>query len=102
MSLSPEELALHRQLIAVFNEYIKYNLRLEDKGFYVDTKRTRKALRKLIDVAYLRWKEIDLNRKNIDEVPTMGKEAFRDIVRKNKKAKDKAQSKPQDGDDTST
>ena len=58
MSLKPEELELHRQLLAAFNEYIKLNLRWEEKGFRADGKRTRNALRKVMDIAYLRWQEI--------------------------------------------
>ena len=58
MSLRPEELELHRQLLAAFNEYIKLNLRWEEKGFRADGKRTRKALRKVMDIAYLRWQEV--------------------------------------------
>ena len=58
MSLRPEELELHRQLLAAFDEYIRLNLRWEEKGYRADAKRTRKALRKIMDISYLRWQEI--------------------------------------------
>ena len=57
MSLKPEELELHRQLLAAFDEYIRLNLRWETKGYRTDGRRTRKALRKIMDIAYLRWQE---------------------------------------------
>lgn len=58
MSLKKEELELHRQLLAAFDEYIRLNLKWEQKGFRADGRRTRKALRKIMNIAYLRWQEL--------------------------------------------
>jgi hypothetical protein len=58
MSLRPEELELHRQLLAAFDEYIRLNLRWETKGYRADGRRTRRAIRNIMDIAYLRWQEI--------------------------------------------
>lgn len=66
MSLRPEELELHRQLLAAFDEYIKLNLRWETKGHRTDARRTRKALRNIMDVAYLRWQEIVVRMHEMD------------------------------------
>lgn len=89
MSLTPRELELHRQLLAAFNDYVQSNLRWEEKGFYTESKRARKALRQIIDLAYLRWKEIGYVRKGEDTVPEMGNEFFRQIVKKHSKSRSK-------------
>lgn len=97
MSMTPEELALHRELIAAFNEYIKHNLRWEAKRYDRDAKRTRKALRKIIDIAYLRWKEVHNSREGfLKEELVVTKEFFREVVRKHGKPRSKRE------DDAST
>ena len=85
MSLNLKELELHRQLLAAFDEYIRHNLRWEEKGHDVDGKRARKSLRKIIDTAYLRWKEIHNTRTNSDEPLVISNEFFREVVKKNSK-----------------
>ena len=66
MSLNDKEMELHRQLLAAFDEYIRLNLRWEDKGYITDARRTRKALRQIMNVAYLRWQEILVSMHEID------------------------------------
>lgn len=80
MSLRPEEMELHRQLLAAFDHYIKLNLRWEEKGYRVDGRKTRKAIRKLMDVAYLRWQEL-LVRMHEMEVENGTKKAEKIILK---------------------
>ena len=88
MSLSPEELRLHRELIVHFNEYIRHNLRWEAKRKDIDARRARKSLRKLIDIAYLRWRELNNERKKWDEEPlVIAPEFFRQLAKKQWKSK---------------
>lgn len=69
MSLTPEELSLHRQLLAAFDEYIKINLKWEEKNFVADARRTRKALRKVMNISYLRWQEIVVTLHKMYDIP---------------------------------
>lgn len=85
MSLTPEEMKLHRQLISAFNDYIKHNLRWEEKGYTREAVRTRAALRKVIDLAYLRWKEVHNARKGLPEDLSIAPEFFRELSKKHKK-----------------
>jgi len=111
MSLRPEEMELHRQLLAAFDEYIRLNLRWENKGYRKDGTRTRKAIRKILDIGYLRWQEV-LVRMHEMEVENDTQNAKRVLLKdpslafmqglhaaKNKKRK---RPKPDDDNNTST
>lgn len=86
MSLTPEEMRLHRQLISAFNDYIKHNLIWEEKRVKRESVRTRAALRKIIDLAYLRWKEVHNARKGNPQDLEIGPEFFRELSKKHKKS----------------
>lgn len=94
--MTPEELALHRELIAAFNAYIKANLIWEDKRYDKEAVRARHALRRIINAAYLRWKEIHNCRVKTQKQQELvvGKEFFRELG--------KRQSRKKGGDNTST
>lgn len=94
--MTPEEMTLHRQLLAAVNDYIKHNLKWETKGFRKDSTRARQALRRAIDLAYLRWKEIYNIREGKAENMEIGKEFFRELSKKQKRSKLKGE------DNTST
>jgi hypothetical protein len=87
--MTPEELELHRKLIDAFNEYIKHNAKWEQKHHDAAARRTRKALRNIIDIAYLRWKEVHNARgdKFLKEDLVIGKEFFRELVRRHSNSK---------------
>lgn len=82
MSLTPNEMELHRQLIAAFNDYIIYNLKWEASGRSSTATKLRKKLRLIIDLAYLRSKEVQYARKGEEQDLIIGKEFFRELVRK--------------------
>lgn len=86
--MTPTEKDLHRKMLEAFNEYININLRWEKTRSYMSSVKCRKALRKLIDNTYLRYREIDFVRKGIlDKTPVVGKEMFRDLCKKHKKSR---------------
>jgi hypothetical protein len=64
VSLTPEEMKPHRQLLAAFDEYIKLNLKWEVTGYATEGRKTRKALRKMMNIAYLRWQEVSITIKD--------------------------------------
>ena len=66
MSLRPEEMDFHRKLLAAMDEYIRLNLTWEEKGGRIHGKKTRKALRKILDIGYLRWQEIMVRLHEMD------------------------------------
>ena len=82
MSLTPNEMELHRRLIAAFNDYIVHNLKWEEYGHTQTASKLRKKLRLIIDLAYLRSKEVLYARKGEEQEPVLGKEFFRELVRK--------------------
>lgn len=94
--MTPEEMSLHRQLIAAMNEYIKHSFNWEARGYRTDSVRARVALRKVIDAAYLRWKEIYNIREGKEEPLEIGKEFFRELSKKHSKSRSKGK------DNTST
>ena len=83
--MTPKERELHTQLIAAFEEYIRHNLIWEEKGFDIEAKRTRAALRKILDVAYLRWQEVQKSRNGNEDHevkpnPTMMKDLNNNLM----------------------
>lgn len=78
--MNEKELELHRQLLAAFDEYIRLNLKWEEKGYRTDGRRARKALRKVMDIAYLRWQEL-LHRLHEMDVEKGNKPAERLILK---------------------
>ena len=61
--MTPEERDLHGRLLEAFSEYINHNLKWERKYQTRSAVRSRKALRKVMYLAYERWRQI----KDIDK-----------------------------------
>lgn len=83
--MTPTEATLHRQLLEAFDEYIQNNLLWDETGSLQSSVNSRKALRKIIDIAYLRWKEVQIVREGRTDEPQLGNEFFRELVKKHSK-----------------
>lgn len=84
--MTPEDLELHRRLLVAFNDYLSYTALWEEKKIDRHAIRARVALRRMIDISYLRWKELNNERKlGQPEELIVGREFFRDVGRSKRK-----------------
>lgn len=102
MSLSDKELEIHRQLLAAFDEYIRLNLRWEDKEHRIDAVRVRKSLRQIMNISYLRWQEVLYRMKDGDEDEEMVLKEGGIALIKSLHAAKKRNSNSEEDDNTST
>ena len=71
MSLTPEEMRLHRLLLKEIDKYIQLNLQWEEKRLITAGRKSRKVLRNVLNIAYLRWQELGISMQKLQKEKNM-------------------------------